>query len=202
METSVATRDQNMDKEPVFINTQEGMSDLVDWIAGQETWLGNLQPPLYIDIEGERLSRHGKVSLLTVLVHLGKHHEHAHVIDIHTLGTVAFSTVGSRGKSFKDILESTQILKVFFDVRNDSDALYAHYGIKLQGIYDVQLMESARRPDTGRRKFVCGLSKCTEDIPNKKEREQWRLCKGEGRNVMEPCKGRLIQRVQHTASLR
>ncbi|EYE90254.1 uncharacterized protein EURHEDRAFT_417608 [Aspergillus ruber CBS 135680] len=29
----------------------------------------NLRPPLYIDIEGKSLSRHGKVSLLTMLVY-------------------------------------------------------------------------------------------------------------------------------------
>jgi hypothetical protein len=30
---------------------------------------------------------------------------------------------------------------VFFDLRNDSDALYAHYGIKLNFVIDVQLLE-------------------------------------------------------------
>jgi hypothetical protein len=37
----------------------------------------------------------------------------------------AFSTAGTNGQTLKTILESETIPKVFFDVRNDSDALYS-----------------------------------------------------------------------------
>lgn len=100
-------------------------------------------------------SRHRKTSLLTVLIYPGKELEHPHIVDVHTLGSAAFSTVGKLGKSLEDTLESPQVLKVSFDVKNDSDALYAHYGIELQGFRDIQLMESACQPATDRRKFVC-----------------------------------------------
>lgn len=46
-------------------------------------------------------------------------------------------------------------------MRNDSDALFAHYNINLAGIVDLQLMELATRPRGGRR-LVSGLAKCIE----------------------------------------
>lgn len=53
--------------------------------------------------------------------------------------------------TLKDILESPRIEKLLWDVRMDSDALYAHFGIKLAGVWDVQLMrvylqDFSRRP--------------------------------------------------------
>jgi exonuclease 3'-5' domain-containing protein 1 len=60
------------------------------------------------------------------------------------------------------MLEDSEIPKVFFDVRNDSDALFAHFGIFLQGVEDIQLMESATRRTTSSRKFLSGLAKCIE----------------------------------------
>lgn len=100
---------ENVVKDNIFIDTPQGIKDLVDWVALQDTWIGNLQPPLYIDIEGERLGRNGKLSLLTVLVYPGRSLEPPHIIDIHTLGSTAFSTVGKRAKSLKNILESPKI---------------------------------------------------------------------------------------------
>ncbi|KAK1239848.1 hypothetical protein MKX08_007290 [Trichoderma sp. CBMAI-0020] len=159
-------------KAPHFIDTLKGVTDLVDWVALQDTWLGDLQPPLYVDLEGERLGL-----------------QQAFVIDIYTLGTAAFHTAGVRGKSLKNILESPEILKVFFDVRNDSDALYAHYGIQLSGVRDIQLMESANRQSTQSRKFVCGLSKCIESVLIGRDRDQWKLCKEAGERLWNPDKG-------------
>jgi exonuclease 3'-5' domain-containing protein 1 len=46
------------------------------------------------------------------------------LIDIHILGGKAFSTAGASGKTLKGILESDSIPKVFFNVRNDSDARF------------------------------------------------------------------------------
>jgi exonuclease 3'-5' domain-containing protein 1 len=178
-----------MVKDTVFIDSLQGIKDLVDWVALQDTWMGDLQPPLYIDLEGDRLSRNGNLSLLTVLVYPGKGLERPHIIDTLTLGSAAFSTAGRRAKSLKDILESPQILKVFFDVRNDSDALYSHYGIKLRGVRDVQLMESATRPTTERRKFLSGLSKCIVDVLHGRERNQWTICKEKGDNLWNPENG-------------
>ena len=79
------------------------------------------QPPsLYIDLEGNNLSRDGTLSLITVLV---KPQEMLYLVDVTQLKRDAFETESSAGLTLKCILESNDICKVFFDIRNDSDAL-------------------------------------------------------------------------------
>jgi len=39
-----------------------------------------------------------------------------------------------KGTIAEVILESPDIPKVFFDVRNDSDALYSHFDVSLAGV--------------------------------------------------------------------
>ncbi|PTU20307.1 hypothetical protein P175DRAFT_0517274 [Aspergillus ochraceoroseus IBT 24754] len=99
-------------------------------------------PSLFIDLEGVDLSRHGTISLLQIFALPQKQ---THLVDIHKLKESAFTQASVSGATLKDILESHSIKKVFFDVRNDSDALYSHFGINLAGIQDLQLMELATR---------------------------------------------------------
>ncbi len=70
--------------------------------------------------------------------------------------------------------------KVFFDVRNDSDALFAHFGVGLQGVEDVQLMESATRKTRISRRCVSGLANCIEENVqlSSKELTAWKEAKG------------------------
>jgi exonuclease 3'-5' domain-containing protein 1 len=116
-------------------------------------------PNLYIDLEGAKLSRHGTISLITIYV---LPTNTVYIVDIHNLGATAFSTSATPESviTLKSILESPTIPKVFFDVRNDSDALFAHYAISLQGIHDLQLMELATR--TRARDYVNGLARCIQ----------------------------------------
>ncbi|CAD6571767.1 MAG: hypothetical protein ASARMPRED_004782 [Alectoria sarmentosa] len=59
---------------------------------------------------------------------------------------IAFSTLSTDGShSLKSILEDSEIAKVFFDVRKDSDALYGQFNITLAGVIDLQLMELSTR---------------------------------------------------------
>lgn len=100
-------------------------------------------PSLYIDLEGNNLSRHGTISLITILI---PSTSKVYLIDIHTLGAAAFTTFSEPNNvTLQQVLKSKDVEIVFFDVRNDSDALFAHYGIRLQGIKDLQLMELAVR---------------------------------------------------------
>jgi exonuclease 3'-5' domain-containing protein 1 len=53
---------------------------------------------------------------------------------------------------------------VFFDVRNDSDALYAHYDIRLRGVEDVQLMENASRDGPiWKKRYLNSLPRCIKN---------------------------------------
>lgn len=117
------------------------------------------------------------------------------LIDVHTLGAEVFETAGTKGKTLKNILEDEHIPKVFFDVRNDSDALFAHFGVALQGIEDVQLMESAERQTTASRKFLSGLAKCVEDNAvgiasfGGPRVASWRLAKQKGERLFKAAYG-------------
>lgn len=117
-------------------------------------------PSLYLDVEGINLSRTGTVSLLTILVHCAGSSNQAYLVDINSLGAAAFSTPSSSGETLAGILEAPTIPKVFFDVRNDSDALHFHYGIFLRGVFDIQLMENASRSPGSSKQLLNGLKRC------------------------------------------
>jgi exonuclease 3'-5' domain-containing protein 1 len=57
--------------------------------------------------------------------------DRVYIVDVHTLKNTPFTASGRRGRSLKTILESPDDKKVFFDFRNDSDALFAHLGIRV-----------------------------------------------------------------------
>uniref|UniRef100_A0A8H7N072 3'-5' exonuclease domain-containing protein n=1 Tax=Bionectria ochroleuca TaxID=29856 RepID=A0A8H7N072_BIOOC len=162
-----------------LIDTTSALSNVLDALDGLPT-----QPPsLYIDLEGENLSREGTVSILQLYVLPTKR---TYLIDIHTLRNESFTAYGSSGRTLKEILESPDIPKVFFDVRNDSDALYSHFNIHLAGIQDLQLMELATR--TFARRHVNGLAKCIERDGRLSvtESNDWKECKEKGVRLFAP----------------
>ncbi|EON61897.1 hypothetical protein W97_01115 [Coniosporium apollinis CBS 100218] len=112
--------------------------------------LGIYVPRMYFDAEGNNLGRHGTLSILQVYV---LPLDHVYLIDVTTLKGAAFDTPGKAGLTLRMILEDPAVLKVFFDVRGDSDALHALHSIELRGIHDLQLMQ------LGTLKSVDGLSK-------------------------------------------
>ena len=137
----------------VMVDTAATVKSLVDTLAHLQKSFGSI----YMDLEGINLSRHGSIALVQILV---PSCEQAFIVDIHILGMTAFDTTGSEGKSLKDALESKAIKKYLFDVRNDSDALYALFGVRLDGVVDVQLLELASRK--GMKHALCGLATCIE----------------------------------------
>ena len=136
---------------------------LVDSEASLEVFLDKLQnlpahpPSLYLDLEGVNLSRHGTISILQVFF---RPSSHTFLIDIHVLGRKAFDTLNGAGLTLHSILESDKIIKVLFDCRNDSDALYNLYGVFLQNVHDLQLFEVATRKPRG--SYISGLAKCIQ----------------------------------------
>jgi exonuclease 3'-5' domain-containing protein 1 len=170
------------------VNTTEQIGSLVDWLVFRHAPPVPYSPTMYIDLEGVDLCREGSLSIFTLLIDTGIPTRRVHLIDVHILGAQAFNTSGFRGKTLKDILQSEQIPKVFFDVRNDSDALFAHFGVALQGVEDVQLMESATRRTTASRKFLSGLAKCVEEnvFISPGSRASWKQTKEKGERLFKP----------------
>ena len=167
-------------------------SGLVDTPAAIASLVGSLsdlpnQPPsIYVDLEGINLSRHGSISIIQIHV---LPTNSTYLVDVHTLREKAFSTIASNGHTLKSIFESKAIPKAFFDIRNDSDALYSLYGVKVAGICDIQLMELATRSFSKR--CINGLAKCIERdlLMTLKERQDWMITKERGVRLFAPERG-------------
>ena len=158
-------------------------------VAGFISSFGDLPtnpPSFYFELEGDNVSRNGSVSIMTIFLHPKNQ---VYFIDLFALGSAAFTTPGHDGTTLKDILESTHIPKVFFDVRNAADAMYAHYDIRLQGVQDIQLMENAARRSN--KKYLRGLSKCIFlDAPlTLQEKRHWMIVHHQGHILSDPRQG-------------
>jgi exonuclease 3'-5' domain-containing protein 1 len=167
-------------------------AQMIDSPSALKTFIDDLPdcrgsiPSLYVDLEGNNLSRNGTLSLITILV---EPRHTVHLVDITGLGKQAFEIPGSDQQTLRSILESENILKVFFDIRNDSDALFGLFGVRVSGIEDLQLMELASRNFSKR--HVNGLAKCIERdsaLPFE-ERREWKCIKEKGRRLFDPSLG-------------
>lgn len=171
----------SIEEEPAvtFVDTATDLKELLKALEN----LPVSPPSLYIDIEGVNLSRHGSISIMQIFV-LPK--RRIFLVDIHVLKDEAFSQQGPSGITLRSVLEAPSIPKVFYDVRNDSDALFTHYQTALDGIQDLQLMELATRKYS--KKYVTGLGKCIQydaQMTNE-ERASWKFSKDAGRKLFAP----------------
>jgi exonuclease 3'-5' domain-containing protein 1 len=157
------------------------IGDLVDWLILCHSPPELYEPTMYIDLKGVNLCHEGLLSILTLLINTGIPTIHVCLINVYSLGSQAFNTTGIKGKTLKDILQDKKILKVFFNVYNNSDALFAHFGVALQGVEDIQLIESATRTTTSSRKYLNGLAKCIKQgVLYSSDLTSWKLVKEKG----------------------
>ncbi len=140
-------------------------------------------PSLYIKLEGIYLGRDGSISILSLYLATTKM---TYLVDIHVLCGLAFSTTNKNGDSLKVILEKPTIPKVFFDIRNDSDALFSNYQISVDGIRDLQLMELATRNFS--KQFVAGLAKCIRNCTSIRSamKAEWQHSRDSGAQLFAP----------------
>ena len=148
-----------------------------------QAFLSSITPSstLYLDLEGSNLSRHGTISLITVLLHPQKL---VRLIDVVVLGKAAFNTPSSSGKTLKSIFEDPNIGKSVWDVRNDADALWALYHVGLAGVTDIQLLENASR--AGNKTYISGLDRAIQsDLKlGFMELNRWLRTKKDVKNLM------------------
>lgn len=170
------------DEQVTFVDSEEKLSLMMDALDG----LQNAPPSIFIDLEGVQLSRKGTISILQLYIHP---HDHTYLVDVHQLQEKAFSIEGKKGNSLRKMLECKDTVKVIFDVRNDSDALYHLFKIRLAGVQDLQLMEIAGR--SGRRNYLNGLFRCVDrDCPLPYPRkQQWKESKELGAKRFRPEEG-------------
>lgn len=136
-----------------IVDNEEGICEIIELFCGQDT----VKPFMFVDLEGVNLGRHGTISIMQILV---PPTPLVFLIDVIALGEKAFTTTEKGGRSLRNVLENKRIGKVFFNVRMDSDALFAHSGVKLKGVIDVQLLEFTTRAKPYKK--LNGLRRCIE----------------------------------------
>ncbi|KAK7992748.1 ribonuclease H-like domain-containing protein [Apiospora saccharicola] len=172
--------------EAFFVDTPAGVSEVADRLWALAAGDNADDNCLYVDLEGVNLCRNGSVSLLILYAPVMRQ---AFVVDVFTLQAAAFTTKGARSDlSIQDILESAERKKAFFDVRNDSDAMFYHYGVRLRGAEDIQLMHNASRPK-GYRNNLSGLSQCMARVLSPAEGVEWANSKQAGHLLFKPENG-------------
>lgn len=141
---------------------------------------------IFIGIEGVDLVRRGPVAIMQMLL---PPDPMVYLIDVLVLGREAFTIGDENGNNLQSVLESTSVPKVFFDVRNHSDALFHHFQIKLQCVVDLQIIEFAIRDAPGR--YLKGLVKCLAEtsasLPLRSH--DWYRKQEAGRRFFDPRKG-------------
>ena len=85
---------------------------------------------LAVDCEGDSLSRKGALTIITVATE-----ERVYIFDVLKLGQLVFTS------GLGEILQDKSREKLTFDCRQDSDALWHQFKIKLSGVLDLQLLE-------------------------------------------------------------
>ncbi|XP_052072589.1 piRNA biogenesis protein EXD1-like [Mytilus californianus] len=109
-----------------------------------------------LDCEGVDLSRFGCVTM----VNIGTR-DMVYLIDVLRIGNSVFDD------GLRCILENNSIEKLMFDCREDADALFHLYKVKLDGVLDVQLLEARNRMKRKRHNtLLASLETCLESFPS------------------------------------
>ncbi|KAF4953788.1 hypothetical protein FGADI_5781 [Fusarium gaditjirri] len=99
-----------------------------------------------------------------------------YTVNVRRLGDAAFSAVGNNEMSLRMLLESTDIPKVRFDIRDIFRVLFHRFNVSVTRFHDIQLMELASRKAGQQKKFLSGLANCFDrDISNEDpDKIRWR----------------------------
>ncbi|RMZ30118.1 hypothetical protein D0859_05785 [Hortaea werneckii] len=162
-----------------IVDTEDQIVSMLEALASLESFSNNI----FVDMEGVNLSRYGSISLMQIYV---PESTDIFIVDIHTLGTQAFDITGPQGNTLGNLLEGIEVTKYLFDARNDADALYALFNIRLAHFIDVQLLELASR--TGPKHVVRGLAACIEQeqVLTEAATREWKQIKEEGAKLFNP----------------
>ncbi|KAF5643150.1 hypothetical protein F52700_2865 [Fusarium sp. NRRL 52700] len=134
--------------EPDVIPTYESEPRII-WIGDRDAWdillndLDNIpkfKPCLFNTLEGNCIGDESKISTMHFYNAMSYHF---YLIDVYWLGAITFWRTNKHNTFLKNVLESENIIKVFFDVKKYSEVLYRKYRTKPAGVHDLQLTELA-----------------------------------------------------------
>lgn len=131
---------QRKDNKPsgmrlTIVDTKDKVSDMIDTLFALPTDTPNIA----VDLEGKCMGHSGHIHIITIH---DCRHKWTYLVDVHILAVHALFHWGFKNNrvTLQTILESRTIPKLFWDIRNDSAALYQEFGVKVAGIIDVQLV--------------------------------------------------------------
>ena len=113
--------------ESQMVDNELALSDAISELNKYTQGNNNL---LAVDCEGVSLSRKGELTILSIATK-----EKVYIFDVFKVGKAIFSG------GLKEILEDSTRQKLSFDCRQDSDALWHQFNVKLAGVLDLQLLE-------------------------------------------------------------
>ena len=135
------TYDKLPTPEVIVADSASAVVELIDTIIHAWESATPPTPIIFLDCEGVDLGRHGSLTIMQLYIPSAAK---VYLLDVQTLEETAFTTIGAKqATDLKDVLESRDLVKVMWDCRADSDALYEHYGVRLAGVVDAQLVENA-----------------------------------------------------------
>lgn len=169
-----------------FIDSPEALSAALDSLCS----LNLTVPSLFIDLQGIRISRNGRLCILVIYV---PPLEAVFMIDVTVLDHLTFSTATStqkpgtrRGMTLKSILQCPDIPKIFYDVRADADNLFNAFDVSLQGVVDLHLYELAVRVGSKRFLNPLALSIMNDIRPSGTAQQQWSDWISNGQKCISP----------------
>lgn len=138
-----------------------------------------------LDIEGVDLCRHGRIALIQVCAGNG----HVYLFDITTMGASAFEA-GPGSGGLRLLLENPNICKVVFDGRNDSDALWHIFWVRMRNVYDLQVLHALKYGDSDDR-YLHGFKECLSrsGILPPREQAEANAIKDNGKLLFAPSYG-------------
>ncbi|ESZ97262.1 hypothetical protein SBOR_2336 [Sclerotinia borealis F-4128] len=124
------------DMPMIFIDSIPEMNEFLPVLSN----LRKHVPELFCGCKGNGngLSRDGGISMFSMTI---KSLNTTYMFDVQVLGDQVFSMVGDNGLSLGMILESDEIMQVWWDLRSDFEALSHHFNIYPRLYRDLQLLE-------------------------------------------------------------
>ena len=117
-------------------------------------------PELTLDSEGWNLGMYGTLTVLQMRI---RNLNHTYIFDVLALeGKKMFEMEGDEGQSLKKTLESKEHIQLWWDIRQDTEALFHHYDILIGSRIDVQLMKLATR-HSPQHEWLWGLASAVRD---------------------------------------
>jgi len=194
LEVHASNAEQAFDESPFRVNLIDSFGALMKLLRHLEYMCTNgvngNEVSLAVDFEGVKLCRDGPLCLVQLTC--SDDPSLVYVLDVHMLGKRSLTMQTPNGVSIKTLFEDETVKKVWFDPRNDIDALWHQFGIMPRGVYDLQLAEVADRRNRGLNvHFVQGLQKCLTQCPalNPEQKVFAERINTLGRSLYEPRDG-------------